>query len=34
MRKDEAWTIPFEVAIWTVLGVGLIGVLVVFMLNA
>jgi hypothetical protein len=34
MSPDERWTIPLEILIWTVLTVGLILVLVIFMLHA
>jgi len=32
-ERNESWTIPLEIWMWTVLTVGLIAVLVVIMLN-
>jgi hypothetical protein len=33
MRSDESWTIPLQVIMWTVIGVGLIMALAVFMMH-
>ena len=32
-EPDESWTIPFEILIWTVLGLGAIAILVIWMLG-
>jgi len=34
MRSDETWTIPLQVIMWTVIGVGLIMAMVVVMMHA
>jgi hypothetical protein len=32
-ERDESWTIPFQIVIWTTLLLGAIAVLVVLMLD-
>ena len=33
IRRDEAWTIPLHVIIWTTLGVGLIMAMAVILMH-
>jgi hypothetical protein len=32
-RQDTGWTVPFHILMWSVLSIGLIMVLVVWMMN-